>query len=98
MPMMKSINHTSDHFWKTWIKKDQILWTYAKRNPLRVLNVTDDDIEVLAMKKRLVRLDYGHLDALWKRREFVNAEITKPRGKGKVTLNTMANQVWSEAH
>jgi hypothetical protein len=80
MPMTKSINHARHDFWKTWIRKGQDLWTYAKRNPLRVLNVMEDHIEVLAMNKRSVRLDYGHLDALWERREFVNAEITKPRG------------------
>ena len=94
---MQRISRSNRDDWKNWIKKDQDLRTQTRRSLLRVSNVTDDNIEILAKNNRQVRLNYDYLDVLWKQRELVEAEITKPRGKGKISLNTMANRVWEES-
>jgi predicted HNH restriction endonuclease len=93
---MPSISYATRDSWKNWIKKDQDLHTQARRSPLHVCDVTSDYIEVLPKDQHKVRLDYDHLDALWQHRDIVNDEISKPRGKGKVSLNTMANRIWKE--
>jgi predicted HNH restriction endonuclease len=94
---MRNIRTAGRDAWKTWIRSGQVLRTHARQSTLRVSSITDHHVEILAKNNRKVRLDYDHLDALWKQRERVDAETTKPQGKGKVSLNTMSDRVWQEA-
>jgi hypothetical protein len=78
-------------------KKGQELHTQAKLSLLHVGEVTDEFIEVLPTnaKGKHPYLRYDKLDALWKQRDFVKEEISKPQGKG---INKMAGQIWSESN
>jgi hypothetical protein len=80
--------------WKIWIKSGQSVHTRTRGTLLLVRSVTKDHIELRAKNDRKIRLQFDHLDALWRQRERVNAGI--PPGHGKVSLNTMANRIWQE--